>query len=129
MKYFSDAEMSCKHCGLLNLHPGFAEALVELRETLAEPMAVASGCRCLEHNTTIKGHKQSLHIGDVPAHADKGQQGTLAVDVAAADGGYRGRLFVAAWRRGWSIGWNSRLKFLHLDRRDLVGLPQTSFDY
>jgi len=129
MKYFTDAELACKHCGLLSLHPGFAEALIELRETLAEPMFVTSACRCLTHNTAIKGHEKSLHIGDHPVYAAQGQRGSLAVDVAAHDGAYRARLFVAAWRKGWSIGWNGPLKFLHLDRRDLVGLPITTFDY
>jgi len=129
VKYFSDTELGCKHCGLLRLHPGFADALFELRESLAEPMTVTSACRCAVHNADLKGHERSLHVCDTPAHADKGQQGALAVDVATLDGAYRGRLFVAAWKRGWSIGWNSRLKFLHLDRRDLIGLPQTTFDY
>ena len=126
-KYFTDAELGCRHCGLLKFHPGFLEALIELRETLAEPMSITSACRCTEHNTAIKGHEKSLHIADAATYP--GQEGGLAVDVATLDGAYRGRLFAAAWRSKFSIGWNGRLKFLHLDRRDLVGLPQTSFDY
>ena len=129
MKYFTYDEMACDHCGGARLHPGFGEELDALREEFGQPMAVTSFCRCKQHNTNVKGHEKSLHVFDFPAHANLGQQGTLAVDVATPDGTYRGKLFAIAWRRGWSIGWNASKKFLHLDRRDMIGLPQTSFDY
>ena len=129
MKYFTPNELRCHHCDESRLHPGFGEALDTLREAFGEPMAVTSACRCLEHNTDIKGHELSLHIADKPAHADKGQQGALAIDIATPDGAYRGRLFSAAWRLGWSIGWNAKKGFLHLDRRSVIGLSQTTFDY
>jgi hypothetical protein len=57
-------------------------------------------------------------------------EGTMAIDIATPDGAYRGELFSLAWARGWSIGWNARRGFLHLDRRiDLSGWAQTTFDY
>jgi hypothetical protein len=129
MKYFTYDEMACDHCGGAKLHPGFGEELDALREEFNRPMAVTSFCRCKVHNTNIGGHPESLHIFDLPAHALKGQKGTLAVDIATPDGEYRGALFALAWRRGWSIGWNAKKRFLHLDRRDFIGMPQTSFDY
>lgn len=125
---FWDYEMRCKcGCGLLIIHPGFMQWLQAVRDELRVPMHVTSGCRCKEYNAKIGGHPKSLHICDEPQHS--GQQGTLAVDIAAADGVYRGRLFAVAWLAGFSVGWNAKRGFLHLDRRDMVGLSQTSFDY
>jgi hypothetical protein len=53
----------------------------------------------------------------------------MAIDVETPDGAYRGRLFELAWDHGWSIGWNAKSRFLHLDRRVDIGMPQTTFDY
>lgn len=126
--HFTRAELECNcGCGLLALHPGFGAELERLRLTLAEPMVINSACRCALRNAAIGGHPRSLHVADHPFHA--GQDGCLAVDVAATDGRYRGRLFVVAWELGWSVGWNAKRGFLHLDRRDWIGLPQTTFDY
>lgn len=126
--HFTEAEMRCKcGCGLLRFHPGYMDELVRLRKALGLAMTVTSACRCKAHNKAVGGHPSSLHVGDFPNHP--GQQGTLATDIAAPDGAYRGRLFSLAWSLGWSIGWNAKKGFLHLDRRDFVGLPQTSFDY
>lgn len=124
---FSEAELACKHCGKVKLHPGFAEELKGLRVELNEAMSLTSACRCKIHNANVGGHPNSLHVLDEAQHP--GQDGTLAVDVAAADGAYRGRLFALAWKRGWSIGWNAKQKFLHLDKRVMIGLQQTTFDY
>lgn len=126
MSYFTRGELECPCCGLLRLHPGFMDELEALRQALAEPMNPTSACRCRAHNQRIGGHPRSLHVGDEPAHA---AEGSLAIDIAAPDGAYRGRLFSMAWRLGWSVGWNAKKGFLHLDRRDLIGLPQTTFDY
>lgn len=131
MSSFEDEELSCRHCGLLALHPGFREELDSLRYAFDKPMVVRSCCRCKAHNDSeaVKGHPLSLHIGDKPAHEDKGQEGCMAIDVETPDGVYRGELFALAWFSGWSIGWNAKLKFLHLDRRADLGMPQTTFDY
>lgn len=125
--FFKDAELACTHCGMLKLHRGFRDELEGLRREFGLPMTITGPGRCKAHNTAIKGHAKSLHIMDEPQHP--GQQGALGVDVATPEGAYRGKLFAIAWKRGFSIGWNGDKKFLHLDRRDFVGLPQTSFDY
>lgn len=124
---FTAEELRCQGTGAINFHPGFMEALQALRTELGEPMTITSGCRATAHNANVGGNPRSLHICDQPQH--KGQLGTLAVDVASTGGPYRGRLFALAWKHGFSIGWNAKRGFLHLDRRDMVGLKQTSFDY
>lgn len=123
--HFTPAELRCRGSGLLRFHPGFLEALHDLRLTFGRPMRVNSACRSSAHNKAVGGHPRSLHIGDEPQHP--GQQGAMAIDIAATDGAYRGALFGLAWDRGWSIGWGRG--FLHLDRRVDIGLPQTTFDY
>lgn len=125
---FYEDEFRCRcGCGQLRLHPGFMGELQLVRVELALPMHPTSGCRCAAYNADIKGHERSLHVCDQPMHP--GQLGTLGADFAAVDGAYRGKLFSIAWRRGFSIGWNAKRGFLHLDRRDFIGLPQASFDY
>jgi hypothetical protein len=125
--FFSDAELRCTHCGMLKIHRGFRGELEGLRGELGLPMKITGPGRCKAHNEAVGGHPKSLHIMDEPQH--EGQQGMLGVDVETPNGVYRGRLFSIAWKRGFSIGWNAKKKYLHLDRRDLIGLPQTSFDY
>ncbi len=126
-QHFSEAELACKHCGRVQFHPGFLDELEILRVALDQPMQINSGCRCAVHNAAVDGHPNSLHVLDREQHP--GMRGTLAVDVHTPDGAYRGRLFALAWGRGWSIGWNAKKSFLHLDRRIMVGLAQTTFDY
>lgn len=130
---FTPAEMGCRHCGRAVFHPGFMDQLQRLRDLVGVALPVTSGARCKLHNDRpaaeggASGHTRSLHVFDHAQHP--GQRGALAVDVAVSDGTLRGILFATAWALGWSIGWNAKKGFLHLDRRDFVGLPQTSFDY
>lgn len=125
---FLESDFRCRcGCGLLILHPGFIESLQVVRTQFGRPMNVTSGCRCEPHNARVGGNPRSLHVCDRPQHS--GQLGTLAADIATPDGFYRGALFKIAWEHGFSIGWNAKRGFLHLDRRDFIGLPQNSFDY
>lgn len=122
---FTPDELRCKGSGKLAFHPGFLDALQQLRSELGKPMVITSGCRSTMHNAAVGGHSHSLHICDAPQH--DGQLGTLAVDVAYGSGAFRGALVSLAWAIGFSIGWGNG--FIHLDRRDFVGLPRTTFDY
>ncbi len=123
---FTRDELQCRcGCGQLRLHPGFLDALQSLRSWFERPMTVSSGCRCRSYNVAVGGNSRSLHICDEAQH--EGQQGTLAVDIATSDGAYRGDLYTLAWRHGFSVG--EGRGFLHLDRRDMVGLRPTTFPY
>ena len=126
-KNFTPMEMACRGTGRLIVPMQFMDRLQALRSALGAPMHVTSGCRTLEHNENIGGATRSFHVCDDPM--DRGQDGCLAVDIAATEGSYRGQLFVFAWGLGFSVGWNAERGFLHLDQRVLLEWKQTTFDY
>lgn len=126
-RYFSPMEMACRGTGRIVISHDFMGRLHRVREALNKPMHITSGCRTMKHNKAIGGKMESFHICDAPLSRD--QQGCLAVDVAATEGSYRGELFRLAWDAGFSVGWNAKRGFLHLDRRVDVGWRQTTFDY
>lgn len=122
--FFRHRELACPATGELRLHPGFATALGELRRLLDRPMIVTSCCRSAAHNAKVGGHPRSLHVWDKPNH---GARGTLAIDVRRGDAAFNSALAKNALREGWSLGVGR--DFFHLDRRDLVDLPQQVFGY
>ena len=134
---FTPGEFRCRGIGccsgLIIVHPGFLERLQLARNEFGKSMHVLSGCRCKVHNEKpaalggAGGHPRSLHVCDAPMHP--GQEGTIAVDIAAVDGTYRGELFTLLWKHGFSVGWNAKRSFLHGDMRVWLGMKQTSFDY
>ena len=119
---FMPAELACRGDGSLWWDEDFMGELQELRDKFGAPMHITSGFRSREHNRRIGGAPHSFHMG-------KDDRGLLAVDVAAVQGDYRGKLFAVAWNNDWSIGWNAERGFLHLDRRIEIGWRQTTFDY
>lgn len=125
---FQPWELACRGSGMIVLSEDFMNKLQDLRSEIDVAIHITSGCRSLDHNKKVRGKVGSFHICDADP-TERGQDGGLAVDVATPDGHYRGDLFALAWERGWSIGWNAKKKFLHLDRRIDVGWRQTSFDY
>ena len=124
---FGLRELASPDTGEARFRLDFLVALQSLRVAFGAPMVLTSAARTRAHNTAIGGHPRSLHVCDWDWYP--GQGGALAVDVAAVDPAYRGRLFSLAWGVGWSVGWGGRRGFLHLDKRAFVGLPQSTFDY
>ncbi len=125
---FSHEELSCKATGRVRLAKGFADFLMGLRLAYAMPLIVTSCCRSIEHNQRIGGHPSSLHIYDVPQRPiDKPLDGCAAIDVQTISNAALPLLVGLAIERGWSVG--VARGFIHLDRRDLAGLPQRVFGY
>ena len=131
-KNFTPMEIACRGTGTLIIPVDFMNQLQIIRDHLKQPMHVMSGCRTVQYNKGLelrgyKPAKTSFHICD--SDLGRGQDGCLAVDIATTEGSYRGRLFELAWSLGFSIGWNAKRGFLHLDRRVDVGWKQSTFDY
>lgn len=60
---FSTSEFACRcGCGFTVPHYALVEALQELRDLIALPIHIASGCRCEGHNRVVGGAKNSQHI-------------------------------------------------------------------
>lgn len=121
---FSHAELACRASGVVKLHPGFAEALALLRMSLGRPMTVTSCCRSAAHNAAVGGHPASLHVYDRPHN---GAKGSCAIDIARGAPAFNVELADLALKQGWSVGVAKR--FIHLDRRRDIGLPQNVFGY
>ncbi len=78
MKYFTDKELRCKHCGQLppsvkeNIEALVANVLDLLRDQYGKPVYVTSGYRCPAHNTAVGGVPRSQHMAGEACdiHAD-----------------------------------------------------------
>jgi hypothetical protein len=123
---FTPGELWCRGSGKIAFHPGFLDALQALRAAWGHSMTINSACRSAEHNRKVSGHPRSLHICDEPAQP--GQQGCLAVDVRTIDAATTRALVKLALDMGWSVGVSGK-GFIHLDRRDMIGLPAGVFGY
>lgn len=65
MKYFTDAEFTCKHCGCLlkgGMNTVLLEKLDQLRERVGAPIILTSGYRCPVHNANVGGVPNSQHV-------------------------------------------------------------------
>lgn len=121
---FAHQELACRATGIVQLAPGFADRLVELRLAYGKAMPVTSCCRSARHNASVGGAPDSFHVYDQSRVAG----GTAAIDIAVAGGAAARELVVVALGLGWSIG-VPRAGFIHLDRRDLIGAPPVVFGY
>ena len=107
-RYFTRAEMACKHTGRCEMDPAFMERLEALREAYGKPMVVTSGYRDPSH----------------PEEAKKAEPGThsrgIAVDIAVrgADAVRLLELALARGFRGIGVQQKGAVRFLHLDTRN-----------
>lgn len=64
IKYFKKSEFDCPCCGMNNVNLKLVKILDEIREYYyGQPMIIESGCRCVKHNSELKGSvPNSRHI-------------------------------------------------------------------
>ena len=124
--YFPKSELACPCCGTIRIAKGFMD-LVQLLRSETHPFLIISCSRCQRHNQSkgVGGHESSLHLLDNPKHLTP----TIACDVSM----YRWpepkkqKFYKAAKALGFSIG--VKENSIHLDFRELVGLPRITFKY
>ena len=85
MKYFTEKELACQHCGEEGIDHSFMGVIEELREELDFPFVVTSGYRCAEHpiekRKTSPGAHQSGRAIDIAVH---GERAMKLIDAARA---------------------------------------------
>ena len=110
MKYFTEDELKCTHCGKSGMDKDFMVRIEALREQLGFPFPVNSAYRCPEH--PIEARKSSPGAISIVHAIDIGVQGEKAHMLldAALQAGFTG---IGVSQKG-SLG-----RFIHLD--DLEG--------
>lgn len=68
-KYFTEQELSCKHCGENRATRELCDMLDEIREELNRPVRLTSASRCEEHDKASggKGRHQTGNAADIEA--------------------------------------------------------------
>ena len=113
MKYFTEDELKCTHCGKSGMDKDFMVRIEALREQLGFPFPVNSAYRCPEH--PIEARKSSPGAHSTGQAIDIGVQGEKAHMLldAALQAGFTG---IGVSQKG-SLG-----RFIHLD--DLEGASE-----
>jgi zinc D-Ala-D-Ala carboxypeptidase len=113
MKYFTEDELKCSHCGKSNIDKNFMAKVEVLREQLGFPFPVNSGYRCPEHPIEARKKAPGAHA---TGHAiDIGVSGKQAYDLvesAMKSGEFTG---IGINQKGGS-------RFIHLD--DIENSPE-----
>lgn len=125
MKFFTLGELGAEDEG--QFHPDFLKKLDFLRHTVQRPFIVTSCARSKKHNEEVGGSKRSLHIWDYPQRDY--QEGCMAIDLHVIEPSFKVSVAEIAIALKWSIGINDKKRFIHLDRRFDIGLPQAIFSY
>ncbi len=109
MKYFTEDELKCTHCGKSGMDKDFMIRIEALREQLGFPFPVNSAYRCPEH--PIEARKSSPGAHSTGQAIDIGVQGEKAHMLldAALQAGFTG---IGVSQKG-SLG-----RFIHLDDLD-----------
>jgi len=115
MKYFTEQELECQHCGERAIDPDFMDIIEDLREELGFPFVVTSGYRCPEHPIEAKKAKPGSHSTGMAIDINvTGENAFKLTQLAMASGIKR-------------IGWNQKgehsKRFVHLDTADSGDFP------
>ena len=105
MKYFTEEELKCQHCGKYEMDEDFMEKIEALRHEVRFPFIVTSAYRCPEHPIEARKKAAGAHTSG------------RAIDIAVS-GAHAHRLLEAALSMGLSgIGVNQKgaNRFIHLD--------------
>ena len=129
LPYFTEDELACSHCQVIQIDLRFAAMLPALREVWDNPLTPTSVCRCPAHNESVGGHWRSLHLTENPHWPTTG---SCAADILWKDWPEEKQLRFArlAYQMGFAVGLH-RI-FCHIDGRaklGVTGLDRTVFLY
>ena len=109
-KNFSPSEFACRcGCALNFIDQRVIDMAQVIRDAVAVPVHVNSGCRCSEHNAAVGGGKGSFHTKGLAADLSC-SRGAMALFLAIANLKALGRLPAL----DYAI-WYSNKDFVHID--------------
>jgi hypothetical protein len=126
LPYFTEKELACKCCGLVQMDLRFAAMLPVLRQRWGKPVTVNSACRCPEHNAAVGGHPTSMHLTQNPKWSTTG---TAAVDIAWRNWATMEKLTFARMAHDLEFRVGLHNGFIHLDMGRLLGINPRPFLY
>jgi uncharacterized protein YcbK (DUF882 family) len=106
--HFSDAELSCRHCGVNLCTPELVDALEALRAVVGVQIALDCAYRCPAHNLAVGGVPDSEHTRGLAADIKIAGMTTRQM--------YRAAVQVPAFAAG-GIGVAAHQGFIHVDVR------------
>lgn len=118
-EFFSRDELACRHCGRMEMAPGFMAKVEAFRRAAGFPFVVTSAYRCPEHNAKVSG------TGPTGAHTTG-----RAIDIAVS--GERAYWIIANANRYGFTGVGVKQhgphgkRFLHLDDLNAPDYPRPS---
>jgi zinc D-Ala-D-Ala carboxypeptidase len=84
---FEPQEFECKHCGAVEMQPGFLVKLQALRTEYGKPMRINSGYRCPQHPIEAKKPKPGAHASGRAADISvRGMEAFRVVELAFKHG-------------------------------------------
>ena len=107
---FIDHEFKCPCCSKVNMNSNLLYQLQKLRDSFGYPLKINSGYRCIAHNLSIGGAKNSQHLVG------------KAVDISTTGmtGAQKHQLLTLILRLGTFKGVGIASTFIHVDTRDAV---------
>ena len=87
MKYFTEEELACQHCGVRNMDAHFMELMDDIRERAGFPFVVTSGYRCEDHPIEAKKSAPGAHTtGKAIDIAVSGEKALRLIELAQQAG-------------------------------------------
>lgn len=116
-RYFSRAEMACKHTGRCEMDPGFMLMADGLREAFGKSMIVTSGYRDPSHPEEVRKREDRARRGLPPPLSTHSEGIAMDVAVRGADAVRLLELALSMGFRGIGVQQKGDTRFLHLDTR------------
>ena len=112
MKYFTEDELKCSHCGKSGMDPNFMARIEALREQLGFPFPVNSAYRCPEHPIEVAKARPGAHAtGKAVDIAVKREEAYRLLQIV-----FRSDVFRSDWNfTGVGINQKGSGRFIHLD--------------
>ena len=115
MKYFTEQELECQHCGERKIDPDFMAIIEDMREELGFPFVVTSGYRCKDHPIEARKREPGSHSTGLAIDINVFGENAFKLTQLEITSGIK--------RIGWNQKGEHNKRFVHLDIAESSGLP------